>query len=273
MSVLNAVIARCFDLFFAPFAHTNLWVGLVVVSALSGAILLLIFRYTSNQHGLRAAKDRIVGDLLEVVLYRDELRVVLRAQLSVVRDNLRYLGYALVPLAFMVLPAGVLLLQIDLRYGRRPVNVGEPAIVSVRLTPDAGLLDAVSLTAPPGVQIGSPALRIQSDREVDWRVVASTPGRYDLRIQAAGKQFTKTLVVGQRGEPIEDERVQPGLWRQFVHPGEAPLPAGGPVHSIRVAYAAGSLPLLRWRLSWIWPWLVLSMAFGYALRGPLRVQI
>jgi hypothetical protein len=153
------------------------------------------------------------------------------------------------------------------------VNVGEPVIVSASLTPDAGLLDAVSLTTPPGVRIDSPALRMQSDREVDWRIVASTPGRYALRVKAAGKEFTKTLIVGRRGDSVESERVQPGLRRQFMHPGETPLPDGGPVDSIRIAYAAGSLPLLRWRLSWIWPWLVLSMAFGYALRGPLRVQI
>jgi hypothetical protein len=273
MSILNAAITRCFDLLFAPFAHANPWAGLVTVSALSGAVLLLIFRHTSNQRGLRAAKDRIVGDLLEVVLYRDELRVVLRAQLRVVRDNLRYLGHALVPLVFMVLPAAVLLLQIDLRYGRRPANIGEPVIVSVSLTPEAGPLDAVSLTAPPGVRVDSPALRIQSDREVDWRVVASAPGRHDLRIRAGGREFTKALVVGRQQRAIESERVQPALWRQFTHPGEAPLPSGGPVGSIRVAYAAGSLPFFRWRLFWIWPWLVLSMAFGYALRGPLRVQI
>jgi hypothetical protein len=29
----------------------------------------------------------------------------------------------------------------------------------------------------------------------------------------------------------------------------------------------------RWRLFWFWPWLVISMAVGYALRGPLRVQL
>jgi hypothetical protein len=273
MAVLNALITWSFGLFFAPFAYADPWVGLVAVSLLSGIVLLLIFRRTSNQRGLRAAKDRIIGDLLEVMLYRDELRVVLRAQIGVIRDNLRYLGYALVPLAFMVLPVVVLLLQIDLRYGRRPVNVGEPVIVSAKLTPDAGLLDAVSLTAPPGVRIDSPALRIQPDREVNWRVVASTPGRYDLRVRAAGKEFTKALVVGRWGDAIESERVRSGLRRQFMHPGEAPLPVSAPVDAIRVAYADRSLSLLRWRLSWIWPWLVLSMAFGYALRGPLRVQI
>jgi hypothetical protein len=31
--------------------------------------------------------------------------------------------------------------------------------------------------------------------------------------------------------------------------------------------------LLSWRVHWVWPWLIISMAFGYALKGPLRVQV
>jgi len=273
MAAVNSAISRIFDSLFAPLAGVSPWVGLVVASLISGAVLVLIFRCTSNQRGLRAVKDRIIAHLLEVVLYRDELPVVLRAQWGVLRDNIRYLGFALVPLAFMVLPVGILLVQIDLRYGHRPLRVGEPVIVSAKLNPDGGALDTVSLTAPREVRVDTPALRIPAQREVDWRIIASAPGHYELRIAAAGKQFAKTLVVGPRGSRIAAQRVQAGLGREFLHPGEPPLPAGGPIDAVRISYPTASLPLFRWRLHWIWPWLVLSMAFGYALRGPLRVQI
>jgi len=273
MAAVNSTITRAFDLFFAPFARANPWVGLVAVSLVSGVALLLVFRCTSNQRGLRSVKDRLIAHLLEVVLYRDELPVVLRAQLGVVRDNLRYLAYALVPLAFMALPVAALLVQIDLRYGRQPARVGEPIIVAAKLTPEAGSLDTVSLTAPAGIKIDSPALRIPAEREVDWRIVASAPGSYELRLTAAGKQFSKTLVAGPQASRVVAERVQSGLRQQFLHPGEPPLPSDGPVSSVSISYPGASLPLLRWRLHWIWPWLVLSMAFGFALRGPLRVQL
>jgi hypothetical protein len=273
MALVNAVITRSFDLFFAPFAYADPWLGLTGVSLLSALVLLTIFRYTSNQRAIRATKDRIIAHLLEVVLYRDELRVVLRAQVRLFRDSLRYLCHALVPLACMAIPAGVLLLQIDLRYGHRPLRLGEPVVAAVTFAGEGGSLDPVTLSAPRGVEVQTPALRILALREVDWRVAATAPGTYDLRVQGAGPEVTKRVVVGTGLAPISVERVRGGLREQFLHPGEAPLPSAGFIESVRICYPRFFLQLSRWRLHWIWPWLVLSMAFGYLLKGPLKVQV
>jgi len=272
ISVLTS-ITRVFTVLSAPFARMSPWVGLIVASALSGVVLLLIFRYTSSQRGLRRAKDRVTAHLLEVVLYRDEPRVVLRAQARLVRDNLRYLGYTLIPLAVMILPAVLLLVQLDLHYGRRPLRVGESTILAVKVTPTAGSLNDVSITTPPGLAVSAPALRIPTEREVDWRLVAQKAGLYAVRVRAGGEEFTKGIAVAERGGPLAEQRLGPDLRLQFLHPGEPPLPADGPVISMRMVYPPTTLPLGRWRLFWLWPWLVISMAVGYALRGPLRVQL
>jgi hypothetical protein len=272
MGTVNAIITSAFDLFFAPFARANPWYGLVAVSVISGALLILIFRYTSNQQGLRAVKGRIIGQLLEVVLYRDELGVVLRAQLGIFRDNLRYLFYALVPLAFMVAPVALLYSQIDLRYGHRPLKVGEQFIFSVKLSPEAGPLEEAAISAPADLKLETPGLRMPAEREVDWRLVGSQPGRYELRFRAGGHEYTKAVVVGVRGGRISVERLKDGLGRQLLNPGEPVLPADAPVEWMRVSYPEASFRLLWWR-HWIWSWLILSMLIGYALKGPLRIQV
>ncbi len=271
MDVFNTVVTRGFDLLFAPFSARP-WAGLVVVSFLTGLVLLLVFRYTSNQRGIRAAKDLIISHLLEVLLYRDELRVVMRAQARLAKDNLRYLGHALVPLIFMIPLVVVLLIQIDLRYGRRPLRVGERTILAVGLRPGTADLAQVSLRAPPGIEIETPALRMPAADEVDWRLRADAPGDYALRIGVGGKEYLKRLVVGRQGTRLSARR-EGSAWRRFQSPGEPPLPPEGPIASISVTYPGASLPLFGWRLHWIWPWLLLSLAFGYALKGPLRVQV
>jgi len=272
MGTFNAVITRAFDLLFAPFSARP-WAGLVVVSLLTGLVLLLVFRYTSNQRGIRAAKDLIISHLLELLLYRDELRVVMRAQARLAKDNLRYLGHALVPLVFMIPPVLVLLIQMDLRYGHQPLQVGERTILAVKLRPGDPGPDQISLSVPPGVEVETPALRMPAVGEVDWRLRAETPGDYRLVIKLGREEFEKRLVVGERRGLVSPRRVGTGLWQKFLNPGEPPLPADGPIASVSVTYSGASLPLFGWRLHWIWPWLILSMAFGYALKGPLRVQV
>ncbi len=272
MGAFNTAITGAFDLLLAPF-YTHPWWGMVVLSALSGVLLLLVFRHTSNQRAIRAAKDHIISHLLEVLLYRDELRVVLRAQARLAKDNLRYLGHALVPLVFMIPLVLILMVQIDLRYGRRPLQVGERAILAVKLHSGGPTADEVSLSAPPGLVIETPALRMPAIREVDWRIRADTDGDYRLLVTVAGEEYEKRIVVGRRAPRVSARRTGEGLWDRFLNPGEPPLPADAPIASVAVSYPGASLPLFGRRLHWIWPWLILSLAFGYALKGPLRVQV
>lgn len=271
MGAVNSVITRFFDLVFAP-SVWSAWAALVFVSLITGAVLLMVFRYTSNQRGIRAAKDQIISHLLEVLLYRDDVRVVLGAQARLARDNLRYLGYALVPLAFMIIPVGFLLVQTDLRFGHRPLEEGERAIVAVEVDPGVDL-DEVSLSASSGIAVETLPLRIPALDEVDWRVRAVAPGRQELRISVAGKEFAKEIVVGSVGGRVSAARVGSGLWPQFLHPGEPPIPQGVPARSATVSYPTADMRLFGWRVHWVWPWLIISMAFGYALKGPLRVQV
>ena len=272
MGVFNAILTRAFDLILAPSSY-HPWAGMAAVSLLTGVVLLLIFRYASNQRGIRAAKDRIISDLLEVLLYRDELAVVLRAQLRLAKDNLRYLGHALVPLIFMMPPVLALLVQVDLRYGHRPLREGERAILAVRLRSDDTRLDDVSLTAPAGLEVETAGLRIPTIREVDWRLRAAAPGRYRVQVAVGEEKLFKEIVVEDQGGRVSSRRVGGCLWQQFLNPGEPPLPANGPVAWVKVSYPSAHLSLFGWRLHWVWAWLILSMAFGYALKGPLRVQV
>jgi hypothetical protein len=271
MGIVNAAIGKILDLLLAPFAG-HLWLGMGLISLLTGFLLLLIFRLTSNQQGIKRAKDRILAHLLEVLFFRDEMRLVLRAQLRLLLDNARYLGYALVPLVFMLIPVGLLLMQLELRYGYRPLQVGERTILAVKFSQPVDL-DRVSLQLPSGVTAETDSLRMPELREVDWRLRAEKPGDYQIKIQAGGEIYAKRLVVGKTADRISSRRVEGGVWPQFINPGEAPLPAKGKVAWINVTYPLFDFPLGSHKINWIWAWLILSMVFGYAFKGPLRVQV
>ncbi len=272
MGVVNAAITRIFDLFLAPFAGLNPWFGLGAISAVTGFAALLVFRATSNQKAIASLKSRILSHLLEVVLYRDELRVILRAQARLLRDNFKYFAHALVPLACMIVPIGLLMVQTELRYGHRPLRVGEQAVVTLTLAPDADP-GQVTMSVSPGLRITTPPVRIPTLHEVDWRIEAVSEGRRELRFSLGGREFTKQVLVGKRAGKVAPARVDGNLWAQIANPGEPLLPKDLPVRRVSVAYPGAEFTVLGHRLHWIWPWLAMSMVFGYALKGPLRVQL
>ena len=177
MSYLNLYLSRFFDLLMWPFQSLDpLW-SLALFSLVTGIIMLLIFRYTSDQKGIKETKDLIKAYLLEIRLFKDDLRIQLSAQKNILRHNMTYMKHALKPMLFMIIPVVVILIQLDGWFGYRPLKPGESAIVSVKLSGnDRKALSDLTVDADNGLTVETPPLRIPMENEVDWRIRAMSPG-------------------------------------------------------------------------------------------------
>jgi hypothetical protein len=265
----NALITGLFDLLFWPLARLGPTAALVMVSAASGVALLWIFGRVSDQPAIKAVRDRIRGNLIAAWLFGEDVGLLLRLQGRLLRDNVVFLRHALGPLLLLLAPVALLLVQLDLRFGARPLAPGEEALVKVHLR-QTGAIDAgVELEAPQGVSVETRPVRIAALGEVVWRVRARTPGSHRLVVRAGGERLEKSLEVGggwRRTSALRAGR----LSQLLLHPGEPPIDARSPVESIEVRY--DRLPLAL-NLDWLVWFLALSLAAGFALRKPLGVEI
>jgi uncharacterized membrane protein (DUF106 family) len=275
MWFINSVIGKIFDAVVWPFRGLGSWPAMIVVSFLTGLLMLFIFRATSNQDGIRAAKNKIKAHLLEMRLYKDSLAQQMKSQGGVLAANLRYFGFALKPMLVMIVPVMLILIQLNLWFGSRSLQVGEAALIKVKIAEgDDPLKTDVRLEAPPGISIETPPLRIEEEREVDWRVRARTEGIHDLLIHSGGGTFIKALVVDQkRLTKIAALKPGAGLLDQIFNPGEKPLPKGASLASVEVAYPAERMRLGGLRMHWLIAYFILSIVFGFAFKGVFKVEI
>ena len=58
MSILNQILRLVFDAILYPFRTLSPSIGLAVISAVVGVVMLLIFKHTSNQDALAAVKAK-----------------------------------------------------------------------------------------------------------------------------------------------------------------------------------------------------------------------
>jgi uncharacterized membrane protein (DUF106 family) len=275
MGVVNSLLTGLFDALFFPFRSLNPWWAMIFISLLTGLLMLFIFRLTSNQAGIRAAKDRIKAHLLEMRLFKDNLRVTLGSQRQILAANLRYLGYSAKPMLVMIVPLVLILVQLNFWFGYEPLAVGEPAILKVRLVGQASPMKTdLQLQAPPSIRIETPPLRLEGERETEWRIRPQAAGMARLTISAPGVIYEKSVFAGgaslSRLTPV---RVKRNFLDELFHPGEGALAAGGPVQSIEVVYPARRLPLLGLRLHWLVAYFALSIVLGFALKRPFKVEI
>src|SRR6195256_3887579 len=116
MDLFNAIFNSLLLLYFAAFSWAPPALGLTLISAAAGVAMLWVFGKTSDQARMKAVKNKVWAALFELRVYVDEPRVTWRAQKSLFAANLRYMGLALRPALWMILPMGLLLLHLEAFY-------------------------------------------------------------------------------------------------------------------------------------------------------------
>lgn len=268
MWYFNLALTRFFDALAWPF-HGWPVGGLLLVSVLTGVAMLLVFKATSNQRAIRRTRDLIRAHMLAMRLFRDDAAAVVESQKKVLRTNVTYLRYAVVPIVFILPIVVLIMVQLNLRYGAAPAKPGEAVVVTA--TFDGALDDDVALTAPEGVTVETPALRIPYEREADWRVRAARAGKYELTVKASGKDYAKEFVVGEAGAGRVSARRVAGIWAQLMNPGERPLSSD--LKEIEVTYASRENKLFGLGVHWVITFFVVSLIAAFALKGILKTEV
>ena len=275
IDLFNAAADRVADAALFVFRGASPWVGIAALSLITALLMLAVYRVASDQEGIRTAKDKIIAYLLEVRLFRSDMRASLRAQGSILRYNLRYLGLSAKPVLVMIVPLVLAMVQLDQWFGYEPLHPGEQTLVKVRLK-DRHLpsREEISLAAAEGVVVETPPLRIDKERESDWRILASESGSWNVNVTVNGQSVSKGIVVGDASlERISTARVARNWFEQLANPGEQSIPDSVAVESIEITYPGRTLNLFGWRIHWLVAYLALSVLFGFLFKPWLKVEI
>ncbi len=280
LGVLNPFCTAAGNAVYALLAPLPVWAGLLILSAISGVLMLIAFRYTSHQKAIGRARDDITANLLALKLYKDELRVTFRAQARLLAALGRLQIHMLLPVLVLALPLMLVVAQIGLRHQWRPLRPGEWTILTVRLSESAAtgtdrIEDAVLADSPGVAEAVGP---VPGGGALVWRIRAGEPGRHTLRIEippsggAAGNTLVveKLLVVGEPFQPVSAERPGKNWTAQILHPFEPPLPPG-PVTAVQIAYGGFDSRIYgaNW---WLLTFFVVSLVFALLLKPVFRVR-
>jgi hypothetical protein len=245
---------------------------LTIVAAAIGVAMLWVFGRTSNQARMKQVKRRVQAGLLELRVFVDEPVVSLRAQKGLLAANLKYLGLALRPALWMVVPLGLLLIHLESFYERAPLPLAEPALVTMHMTADWDpSAPAPELIAPSSVTVLGPPVRAAAAREVSWRIVPFSPVSERLQFRFKGQEVSKRIEAGDRHRFVTGRRVR-SVWGTIFSPGETRMRADF-AEWIDVSYPAVSMRLFGFRVNWLVWFLAVSMAAALLLKKRFGVVI
>ncbi len=268
------ILNRWFRVVIEPLGRISPALALLAISLFTGIVMLLIFRATSNQQAIKRTKDRIKAHLLEILLYNDNLRMVFRAQGSILLYSLKYLGLAMVPMAAIIVPIAIIVTQSSHFFQHKPPAPHESVTVAVTLTrwvPETAV--ETSISVPAGLSVETPALRIPEKKQIVWRISARESGDFDIVISTPARSYTKQLRVADSRRWLSPARVRPTFARAFLHAVEPPLNRDAPFDSIEVKYAPDRVRIGPIEAHWLVHFFIFSMVFALIVKPVLKVEI
>ena len=273
MHLINVIGGLLVDALIYPLRNLDPAWSLTVLSLLTGLLFLLIFKWMSNQEALHEAKQHVKAHLLELVLFAHDMVLSLRAQRDLFLANLRYIRYTLKPIAVLLVPVILLLIQLDVRYAARPLDIGETTLLRVRLAPTVPADTQPDLVLPDGIALDAPPLYIPSEREMDWRLRAEAPGDHVVRVSVGDHDVAKRIRVGGTLRAVAAEVRQPSLFSTIGNPAESPLDADSPIQAIMVDYPARVVKVFGLDVHWLVIFFVMSVGPAYLVKGLFGVEV
>lgn len=268
---LNPICTAIADAVYKLLSPFPAWIGLVLISAVAGVVMLIAFRYLSNQAGIARAKDDIKANLLALKLFKDDLRVALRAQGRIMWALLRLQRYILVPVLWMALPTLLVLSQMAMRYQWRPFLPGEAILFKI-YSPDAvGSSSNLSVESSPGVAVEVGPIGDIDD--VAWRMRALEQGRFPLHVKWGTVELEKELVIGDPLQRVSPVRPGPRWVDQLLYPIEPVVQADSKVRvdRLEVSYPPLISPIYGSGY-WILTFFIVSMASAILLKPLFKVR-
>jgi hypothetical protein len=271
--VLNALANTVGRPVFSFVATVPGWLSATLVASVSGAFLLFIFKYTSNQAAIKRVRNDIDANLFALKLFKDATPVVLAAQAAMIRGAFRLFVLAVVPMLVMMLPVLLLLGQLSLWYQFRPLRVGEEAVVVLKLSGGTGdPMPAVTLGKTSAAQVVTGPVRVPSKREIVWVVKASEKGSHVLSFLVGEQSFTKELEVGDGFMRVSPRRPGWDWYDILLNPAEPAFSPSSPVRTVEIAYPNRT----SWTSgtdTWVVYWFAVSMVAAFCFKPFLNVNL
>ncbi len=259
-------------LLLAPVGVLQGWFSITIISAVAGVALLAVFKYISDQETRGKIWDSIHAHMLSLRLFKDSLSVTMRAEAQIFKGAFFLLVYSIIPLLVIIIPVTLLLAQMGQWYQVRPLNVGEQAIVIMKLNHHMGEpFPEVSLDAAPAAEVTAGPVRVLSKGEIYWKIRAIENGKDRLFFNIDNKKVEKALSVGDGFSRVSVER--PGWnWTDILmYPLEKPFGADSMITSIAIDYPDRESKICgtNW---WVFYFFIVSMIFAVTFMPVLKVR-
>ena len=249
------------------------WLSNTIISAIVAVLLLINYKYTSNQRALGRVRDNIKADMLALKLFKDSILVTLQSEGRLFKGALLVLLHSIRPLLVMIVPISLLAAQLGLWYQARPLLPTEETVVTIQLNDKVeSSLFNFSIEPTDVIEVTAGPVRILSKHQICWKIKARESGYHRIIFKVGQEGIEKQLAIGDGFMRVSAERPGQHWVDILLNPLEKPFACDSIVQSISINYP-DRLSRTSGTDCWVIYFLVATFVFALLFKPFLKVRI
>jgi hypothetical protein len=243
-------------------------------------VVLWIYKWVSSPRLIRAAKDQIKANILAIRIYKDSGKVIGLSFLKSLFYIFKYFGLNLMPILIIIPILFPAFVQMDVRYGMRPFEVGEEIVIKAVLSQNPFDLDIKLQESdnykpkmnPVFINAYKDADRKKPIKEANWKMEATREGITKIKIKAQDKVYEKVLIIGKSRRALSNKKMKASHLEHFIYPAEGLLDGSNELKYIYIRYPGREISFAGIATHWLVWNLLLVVIVVLALKNRFGIE-
>lgn len=254
---LNAIL----DPIFSPLLLLPTWLAILVVSLAISGLIVVIYKYATDQNLMKRLKDEIKELQAEMKTLKDNPSKMMSVQKKAMETNMKYMMHSLKPTLFTFLPIILIFGWLNAHFAYMPIYDNQDFSVTVDF--DESYSGNVELILPTqGIMLlnGDPIIQEIKENKAIW-FMKGDPGEYSLLFKYDEREYSTDVLIVPQGE------------KEYLQP--VKVLKKEPIKTITMSNKKmtpfGGLSIFGYHPGWLMTYIFFSIVFSMSLRKILKV--
>jgi len=238
---------------FGPLLNIPAVYGLVILSFLISLIIVVIYKYTTDQSLMKSLKDETKELQVQMKTLKHDPEKMMQVQKRAMEVNMKYMWQSMRSTIFTFIPIIIIFGWLQAHFAYDPLLPNQEFSVEVLL--EKGIEGTVNLSATEGIIITSNSSKEITNGNAIF-TMKGDPGLYDLQFSVDGKEYAKDILITNEMKYSPVQKIIKDKTVNTIKVDNQPK---------RV------LNLFGWKLGWLGTYIIFSILFSIVLRKLLKV--
>lgn len=266
-------IYSLFNSVFSTMFQFGASLNLLFFSLLISLVATLTYKYFANQDAIKTVNDRIKSFIYELRLFDYSPALVFQALGNIFRSSAMYILYSLKPLAVLIIPVMIILMQLHYLFDYSPLKDGDVTVVSVTFAdsfvPEQG---RYSFEVSENLNLDTAPVLNTDTNEVSVRVSVKGDEEGFFTVNAGGTSYTKKIIISDKTVKVLPVTTSGGFWTNIANFGSDIMPSDGELTRVAVQYPDGDHTIFGTTWHWLIWLLLISMSVAIVMMKILKIN-